>query len=464
MIANMAKIEIYRGGCWTSAADILELGVDRCVVDYLPEYIFGNDAVPISFGMPLEFRAERMSTPDGGGLEEPDRRPPPFLYDLVPQGRGRKFLLGLLRLADSDNLILPLLLNGAFNPIGNLRIDTAVEFYERRRADDGSPDLEPLRAPGAGFSIDDIAQRSEAFLSHLEVHSMLASGTTGVQGVAPKFLLTQDADGRWFSDLALPDDRAFAHWLVKLPRGRSDDDRAVLRNEAGYLRTARACGVRLENEPMLVGEMLFVRRFDRVVQNGTLHRLHQESLASVAGLRGFGPAVDQNTLLSALRAYVSNPLAETIEYLKRDVLNMALRNTDNHARNTALQRLPDGTVQLTPLYDFAPMFMDPEVVPRTVHWRVQGRSTTDWVEILHSLEIPDNEREPVFSAMKAFAAQVSALPEIAKDCGIEPDVLEKCRASIDRVANDLSRIDVVAQRIEEDSGHAKTKTDRPRIA
>ncbi|WP_375338497.1 hypothetical protein [Variovorax paradoxus] len=38
-----------------------------------------------------------------------------------------------------------------------------------------------------------------------------------------------------------------------------------------------------------------------------------------------------------------------------------MRNTDNHARNTAVQRLPDGALQLTPIFDFAPMFLDPEI-------------------------------------------------------------------------------------------------------
>ena len=51
------------------------------------------------------------------------------------------------------------------------------------------------------------------------------------------------------------------------------------------------------------------------------------------------------------------------------MLNLALRNTDNHARNTAVQRLVDGSIQLTPLYDFAPMYLDPELIVRGCVWR-----------------------------------------------------------------------------------------------
>jgi hypothetical protein len=39
--------------------------------------------------------------------------PPSFLFDLVPQGKGRAFLCNALSLA------------AAFNPIGNLRIASA---------------------------------------------------------------------------------------------------------------------------------------------------------------------------------------------------------------------------------------------------------------------------------------------------------------------------------------------------
>lgn len=99
-----------------------------------------------------------------------------------------------------------------------------------------------------------------------------------------------------------------------------------------------------------------------------LQRLHQESVASLAGVRGFDVPITMNEMPTTIRNHVSVPLDETIEFLKRDVLNVALRNTDNHAQNTAVQRLTNGRVQLTPVFDFAPMFLDPEIVPRTSRW------------------------------------------------------------------------------------------------
>lgn len=434
-----AALEIFRDGKWIKAASIKELGPDRCTFDYIPEYIFSDDPLPVALGHPVEFTVPRFVLPTGGGMEEVDHTVPAFLYDLVPQGKGRKFLLGLLKKADSDQLVLPLLLAGAFNPIGNLRIDKAVEFFKKNAPQTDAP----LNAEG--FELDEILKKSDNFLEHLALHAMLASGTTGVQGVAPKYLLTQDAAGRWFADMALPDAQAHRHWLLKLPRGRHDDDRMVLRNEAAYLRVAAACGLRVEQAPMLKGEMLFVPRFDRRVGTKGLERLHQESLASLVGLQGFGLPVTQNDLLAAMRTHVSDPAEETIEFLKRDALNLALRNTDNHARNTAVQRLTEGHIQLTPLFDFAPMFADPEIVPRTVEWVLKdGKTSKDWPRIVEALDVPDAERAEIARRMRAFSEVVGKLPELCANEGVEARVLEQCRAAIDAVAASLQRIEAKA--------------------
>lgn len=429
----LAHIEIHRHGRWLPAASIEALGDDRARVDYLPEYIFSDDPWPVALNLPVGFHPPRTGD---------DFRAPAFLYDLVPQGKGRKLLLQLLGAGDRDDLVLPLLLAGAFNPIGALRIDQAVAFYQdQARRNPAPPGME------RGFTFADLAQRRESVLEHLSTHAMLASGTTGVQGVAPKYLLTEDADGLLHADLSLPDDAARAHWLVKGPRANSDADRLVLRNEAAYLRVAAACGLRthLIDHAAHAGDLLCLRRFDRIATIDGVQRLAQESLASLAGLRGFGLPCRQNALLHALRRHASDPLADTIEFLRRDVLNLAMRNTDNHARNHAVQRLPDGRVQLTPLFDFAPMFLDPELIPRAVHWAdADDVRVHAWVDILPLLELPADEARAVASALAGFADTVAALPHTMRDAGVDPSVIEACRASIDTQAGQLARLNAHA--------------------
>ncbi|MGJ7558531.1 type II toxin-antitoxin system HipA family toxin [Variovorax sp. RB3P1] len=433
-------VQIHLRGEWHAAATVQALGSDRCRVEYLPEYLFGvDDPVPIASGLPLGLEPDRFV--DGPTGQEVDRRASAFLYDLAPQGEGRKYLLQRLGLQDAENLVLPLVMAGAFNPIGCLRFDSARRFfYEGAWNAAGT-------AATAGFSAEDVLGHSDEFLSRLSTHAMLASGTTGVQGVSPKYLLSTDEEGRWFPDMALPDERARAHWLVKLPRGKSSADRTVLRNEAAYLRLAAACGLRMSSAPEVRGDVLFVRRFDRLLVEGRLHRLYQESLASICDLRGFGLPRSQQTLLCGLRSVVTDPLGETIEFMLRDVLNLAMRNTDNHARNTAVQRLPDGTVQLTPVFDFAPMFLDPESISRSCHWRAgDGKVQRVWTNIVESLQVNDSERGAIAEALYRFAPRVADLAEVAKGCGVEVQVIEACQMTIDAQARQLDALAALVAR------------------
>jgi len=191
-------IEIHHNGQWHRAAKLHVLGEDRIRVDYDTGYLFSHESQPISLGLPLNMDPYAGAADDLQGLAPPDPTPA-FLFDLVPQGRGREFLLGLLGMRSDATQIVPLIMNGAFNPIGRLRVTTAMDFYRAQVEKDSTRDYLD------GFTLKDIATKSEDFLDHLSVHAMLAAGTTGVQGVAPKFLLNQDAHGRWFADMALPD-------------------------------------------------------------------------------------------------------------------------------------------------------------------------------------------------------------------------------------------------------------------
>src|SRR6218665_3879410 len=86
-VTTTTIIEIHRNGAWVPAAELQPLGDDQCRLEYLQEYIFGVDPEPLALNLPVQWNAD---VPDDNG--KVDRSLPPFLYDLLPQGKGRTFL------------------------------------------------------------------------------------------------------------------------------------------------------------------------------------------------------------------------------------------------------------------------------------------------------------------------------------------------------------------------------------
>jgi serine/threonine-protein kinase HipA len=423
-------IELYSGGVWHPAAQLV-VGDRGVRLEYLPEHVFGDTAEPIALTLPATMEIVQAPL-------EATTSPLAFLWDLVPQGRGRQHLAGLLGITDQDpTRDLFLAQHGAYAPIGRLRLDTAVRFYEEHAAGTAAP----------GFEWEEMFDRSDAFLEQLAVHNMLAAGTPGVQGVAPKFLLTHDQSGRWYPDVALPDARARAHWVVKLPRGRHETDFRILRHEAIYLQVAAASGLRSVDRLMYRENMLFLPRFDRRVDNGQVLRLHQETLAALAQLPGFGRSASLFDLTERVALFATHPEVEVAEFLCRDVLNRALRNPDNHLRNTSVQQLPDGTVQLTPLYDLGPMYLDRELITRTTAWRGRRNETLDdWNAILEQLAIDDAIKSPVAQVLVEFAEkQLPQLVDRLTAVEADADVIEACKPMIEQQIHLLQRVGSYAQ-------------------
>lgn len=342
MFRSNSIIEIHKDGAWVPAAEIRGVEGHRAFFEYHPEYRFSDNPLPVSLAYPVD--------DDPAGVTE-DGAPtcPAFMYDLVPQvsqGRGylledigRRLLLPnfWMRLHD-ESLDFLLAQCGALNPVGNLRLNSAVNFWREQGYDQ-------IRHP-EGFTRQELLKLNEEFAEEV---GALNSGITCVQGASQKFLITENYEGVWFPDANLDDSEAALHWLVKMVRGSKKAHSDILRMESIYFSIARDCGIRTHGECYTEKDMLFIERFDRRVEDGRVIRLHQESLLSVAGIPGFHCSVSLFTLADAIARHATDPAQELAEFIKRDLLNHAMGNTDNHGRNTAMQRLPDGTVQLTPL-------------------------------------------------------------------------------------------------------------------
>lgn len=416
-------LQIFLDDQWVDCAQI-DFNDGLCHWNHLVMYAVEHAHAPISLAEPVSTDIHTV------------RSLPAFLYDLVPQGGGRRYLLGELKRTDGPDADFPLICAGAFNPVGRIRVAQAVEYFEAHVA--RHPESRGL----PGLTLEDIVLRSGEFKERMFLHGMLGTGTTGVQGAAPKYLLTRDHAGLLHGDAILPDADATQHLIAKLPRGNSAADAKVLRNEAAYMRVAAALGIRTHADlPTLHGDVLLIPRFDRIARAGKVMRLHQESVASILGLAGFDLRPSLFEVVAGIRAVVTDPLAETLEFVKRDVLNLAMRNTDNHARNTAVQ-VVDGMVRLTPLFDFAPMYLDPELIPRALRWyrpdtRVEMK---DWADVLAALPVPEHERQVLALELGRFSEQLERLPDIMDAEGVDHDIVEFLAPSIDTQVRQLKAV------------------------
>jgi serine/threonine-protein kinase HipA len=356
---------------------------------------------------------------------------PVFLIDMLPQGYGRRELLRRLQLPETSELRAdwPLLLTGAGNPVGHLRVREAAEWLV-------------AQAGGMhGFTDDEVAQRSGDFIEYLSGHGLFVAGSSGVQGEWPKVLLTRGHDGLLYLDHTLADAQAAEHFIVKFGRGPDPDLARILRHEAPYMQLAAHLGLRVHGTLTMRRQALFIPRFDREIQGSSVLRLAQESIATLTGRAGFERVPSHNEVCRALAAVATDPFSEVLEYLKRDVANLALANKDNHARNTAVQRRFDGNIALTPLYDFAPMYMHPDGIARRIRWDGRDASAPDWRAVVDVVAAQCGvDRDALARGLKDMVVRLDALPDAAKNAGIEPAVLDYLRPYIEGQAQALKRV------------------------
>jgi len=427
MMTSEVHLEIHIEGAWRNAASLAlrgpeekgweagtELGYE---LSYALEHSDRTDAAALTVNLPVTLEQAVGNTW------------PPFLTDLLPQGYGRQELLRRLDLPETAGASADwrLLLAGAGNPIGNIRVSEAAA----RLADHAVSDRR-------GFTIEEIVERGEVFTEHLARHGLFVAGSSGVQGEWPKILLTEGHDGLYYLDHALPDQDAAAHWLVKFARGPSTALATILRLEMPYMDLARHLGLDVHGVMRGGPRTLFIPRFDRDVTGAGVVRHAQESLASVCGLAGFGLAPFHNVAIARLAEICTYRERDVVEYLCRDVANVALGNKDNHARNTAIQRRADGYVGLTPLFDFVPMMLHPDGIARRMRWKEDDDGFPRWKSVIRQAgEATGIDGGTLAKGLAGMIPSLRSLREYALDRGVDAEILNMQRAAIDDIVAQL---------------------------
>ena len=442
---NMCTLQLHAQGAWHDVASVRLSGDEA---DGWKAKTYSGYALEWAFAHAGATDAHALCVRWPVGLEPLQLNHwPVFLIDMLPQGFGRQELLQRMGRSPMAGVPAdwPLLLAGAGNPIGHLRVKEAVQW------------LEANAGAQRGFTEEEVAQRGDAFSEYLASYGLFVAGSSGVQGEWPKVLLTRAKDGLLYLDHTLPDAQAVQHYIVKFGRGTDRQLASILRHEAPYMDLAQQLGLRVHAPLVLRERALFIPRFDRVVQDGQVLRLAQESIATLTGMPGFESVPTHDQVCAALLRHCTDPQVEVLEYIKRDVVNLALGNKDNHARNTAVQRDFNGHIALTPLYDFAPMYLHPDGIARRIRWEGNDAGQPDWARVLDrvcelSEQLPSRssksrkqrtsrlERAPLVIGLKAMVPALERIAAEGDAMGLEPEVFSHLRPYLLARAQELTAL------------------------
>ncbi|MGI3131105.1 type II toxin-antitoxin system HipA family toxin [Halopseudomonas pachastrellae] len=410
-------IQTHANGQWHDALE-LSLSNPGSIADvrmtasykttYLGEFVEATDSIfeyAVSVNLPVSWNPV-----DSKGL-------PAFVYDIIPAGHAKRSLLKRFHDEKPDGVDTDWFLLGRCTPsaIGNLRVKESAEALENTGSE--------------AFARQDIVERSNDFLEYAYEAGAALGGATGAQGEAPKLLLVEGCDGQFYADAMLDDKLAQAHWLVKFARNKvTENDKNILRAEYHYynavarlgLSTVPTVGLSLEEAEK---PSLWMPRFDRFVRAGGVERIPVESVYSLLGNTEPGARLQHEVVLARLielwcASGQDTEVPELIfEYIRRDLLNRILGNSDNHGRNIAVFRHA-GRFDLAPIYDLAPMVLDAEGITRATKWEAEKRGSPAWREACAKFArwyAPDELYERIREAAREFRALPDMLVQMPLD-------------------------------------------------
>ena len=296
---------------------------------YDEDYRQDPAAIPLSLSMPLV------------ESEHPDARITPFLWGLLP---------------DSDLVIerwarrYQVSSRNCFGLLEEIGEDCAgaVRFVK--------PENESSVSEGGRIPLP--VSEIEARLGELKRDPALGRtqadrGQFSLAGAQAKTALGRDDNGAWY----LPWGIEPTTHILKPPRPDLDGH---AENEHFCLRLARALGIvaarsevlRFGNEPAIV-----IERYDRMVQEGRLTRVHQEDACQALSIHPTGkyqsdggPGIVE---IMNLLTRSSRPIEDRHRFMEAVVFNYLILGTDAHAKNFSLLHASGGQVRLAPLYDLA---------------------------------------------------------------------------------------------------------------
>ena len=392
---------------------------------YLLDYFTEHASIDAATSPVVDERALSVRLPVGDDRWLPTW--PSFLMDMLPQGPARILLgkaLGVNAvLASSETTLLAY---AAGTPVGNLRIAEAAGKTT------GLADMQ-------GIAIDDVLRRSDAFVEFATALPWVSPSSVCLQGEWPKLQLTRGPDGLLYPDAALADADARQRYIVKLARSRDPRDSLILEIEAIYAEAASEIGLPVPDGYLSGPGVIMVPRFDRNRLDGR-ERRGQESLVSALGISEFGHLANHEDYLSVISEVSSDPVLDRFDYVRRDMLSLALGNDDNHGRNSALSKNA-GRVRLSGVFDLAPMRLSGSGIARSSKWACLRESGRDyrpcWRTVAAAVARDSGEEGAMIEGLAAFAERLPMLATRVLSRASDTSAAAHAMSRLDGVVRDV---------------------------
>jgi len=264
-------------------------------------------------------------------------------------------------------------------------------------------------------------------------------GFFALPGAQPKIALHRQGD-RW----GIPAGRTPTTHILKPPIPNFE---GFAENEHFCLRLASRVGLPVANSAVMrfAGEVAFVtERFDRVLFNGELIRVHTEDFCQALAVHperkyqnmgGPGP----REIFGVLVEESSRPQEDCATFFDALAFNYLIGGTDAHAKNYSLLRGPQ-QARLAPLYDIASAFpyYDTKQLKLAMkvggHYELRNITDRDWDALgeVAGLRVAGSAR------VRKLAGQiVEQLPLVTAELrgqGLTHRILERLETSIQRFA------------------------------
>lgn len=271
---------------------------------------------------------------------------------------------------------------------------------------------------------------------HDTLEEILRVGTSA-GGARAKAVLAWNAETGEFRSGQVPADEGFTYWLMKFDGVANNRDKELADPqgfgliEYAFFRMARDAGInmadcRLHHEG---GRSHFMtRRFDRT-EDGK--KLHMQSLAAVrhydfnaAGAYSYEQAIETIRLLDL-------PPVDIEQQFRRAVLNLFIRNQDDHVKNIAFLMDRSGAWRLAPAFDVAYAY-NPSGAWTSRHQMALNskRDGFDLEDLVAFGAVCGFKRRRTLGVVSEIAERVRDWPTYAGEAGVyEPDA-ERINATL----------------------------------